>query len=83
MADAPGPARRHESLDHVAPTDAGLMDPDGGEVPGTGVMGDETLVRPTPGADGAARTEPALAPGVAPEANEDVGERVRPGSSPR
>ena len=39
--------RTHESVDHVHPTDAGLMDPTGEQVPATGVMGDETLVRIT------------------------------------
>ena len=37
--------RRHESVDHIDPTDAGLMDPEGDDVPGTGIMGDETVVR--------------------------------------
>jgi hypothetical protein len=37
--------RRHESVDHVHPTDAGLMDPTGEDAPGTGIMGDETIVR--------------------------------------
>ena len=37
--------RRHESVDHVDPTDAGLMDPTGADAPGTGIMGDETIVR--------------------------------------
>ena len=36
--------RRHESVDHVNPTDAGLMDPEGDDVPGTGIFGDETIV---------------------------------------
>jgi len=39
--------RTHESVDHVHPTDAGLMDPSGEQIPATGVMGDETLVRMT------------------------------------
>ncbi len=51
---------RHESVDHEHPTDAGLMDPDGSEVPGTGIMGDETLVRD---ADG--EGTPGLYPGPA------------------
>ena len=51
---------RHESVDHEHPTDAGLMDPDGGEVPGTGILGDETLVRDADG-EGA----PGLYPGPA------------------
>lgn len=39
------PESRHESVDHINPTDLGLMEagpPD--EVPGTGIFGDETLV---------------------------------------
>ena len=52
-------ARRHESVDHIAPTDAGMMEPDPAHQPATGVMGDETLVRldrpgmpPYPGVEG-------------------------------
>ena len=41
--------RRHESVDHAQPTDAGLMDPAWHEVPGTGIFGDETLVRDAAG----------------------------------
>ena len=40
----PDETRRHESVDHVHPTDAGLMDPTGEDVPGTGIFGDETIV---------------------------------------
>ena len=40
-----GSSPRHESVDHQHPTDAGPMDPSLGEVPGTGIFGDETLVR--------------------------------------
>jgi hypothetical protein len=40
----PDQTRRHESVDHVHPTDAGLMDPTGQDVPGTGILGDETIV---------------------------------------
>jgi hypothetical protein len=54
-----GMHRRHESVDHVHPTDAGMMDPDSVRQPATGVMGDETLVRmngagmpPYPGVEG-------------------------------
>lgn len=54
-----GDERRHESVDHVRPTDAGMMDPDPTHQPATGVMGDETLVRldqpgmpPYPGIEG-------------------------------
>jgi hypothetical protein len=39
--------RTHESVDHIHPTDAGLMDPSGEQIPATGIMGDETLVRMT------------------------------------
>ncbi|MCC6790119.1 MAG: hypothetical protein IT336_00455 [Thermomicrobiales bacterium] len=41
--------RRHESVDHEHPTDAGMLDPDPRHQPATGVMGDETLVRVTGG----------------------------------
>lgn len=41
--------RRHESVDHEHPTDAGMMDPDPTRQPATGVLGDETLVRLTGG----------------------------------
>jgi hypothetical protein len=40
----PDQTRRHESIDHLHPTDAGLMDPEGDDAPGTGIMGDETVV---------------------------------------
>lgn len=39
--------RTHESVDHAHPSDAGLMDPAGEQLPATGVLGDETLVRLT------------------------------------
>jgi hypothetical protein len=35
----------HESVDHIDRTTAGLMDPTGDDAPGTGIMGDETVVR--------------------------------------
>jgi hypothetical protein len=51
--------RRHESVDHLHPTDAGMMESDPTHQPATGVMGDETLVRlnqpgmpPYPGVEG-------------------------------
>lgn len=37
--------RRHESVDHAHPTDAGMMDGDPALQPATGIMGDETTVR--------------------------------------
>lgn len=40
---------RHESVEHKHPTDAGMLGDDDEHVPGTGVMGDETLVREIPG----------------------------------
>ena len=57
----PNPERGHESLDHEHPSSAGLMECGGpeAEVPGTGVMGDETLVRD---ADG--EGVPGLYPGM-------------------
>lgn len=48
---------RHESVEHEQPTNAGLMDDD--EAPGTGIMGDETVVRTAPGAG-----QPGIAPGT-------------------
>ena len=48
---------RHESVDHNEPTDAGLMDDD--EVPGTGIMGDETVVRTKPDVE-----QPGIAAGT-------------------
>ena len=51
---------RHESVDHQRPTDAGTLDEDEQHVPGTGIMGDETLVREVPG--GLHLQEPSPAP---------------------
>jgi hypothetical protein len=47
--ETPMDERRHESVDHEHPTDAGMMDPDPDRQPATGIMGDETLVRLTGG----------------------------------
>jgi hypothetical protein len=59
-----------------------LLDPDGDEVPGTGIMGDETLVRDADGVDvpglypgPAARTGGAAHPGPTPAAAEDEARR--------
>ena len=59
MATGEAEDRRHESVDHEHPTDAGMMEPDPAHQPATGVMGDETLVRldqpgmpPYPGVEG-------------------------------
>lgn len=65
--------RRHESVDHEQPTDAGLDDPEGDEVPGTGIMGDETLVRD---ADGEG------VPGLYPTPPAQTGGAVHPGPGP-
>jgi hypothetical protein len=63
--------RSHESVDHVHPTDAGLMDPKGEQIPATGVMGDETLVRLTSEGE-------APYPGAPPHSDHRSGE-ARPG----
>ncbi len=60
---------RHESVDHQHPTDAGLMNDDAGGVPGTDIMGDETLVRST--ADGP--------PGIVPGEPSGTGSSPEPG----
>jgi hypothetical protein len=65
--------RRHESVDHAHPTDAGLGNPAGGEVPGTGIMGDETLVRD---ADGEG------VPGLYPAPAAHTGGAAHPGPTP-
>ena len=65
--------RRHESIDHEHPTDAGPMAPAGQEVPGTGIMGDETLVRD---ADGAG------VPGIYPGSPGHTGGAAHPGPTP-
>ncbi len=65
--------RRHESVDHRHPTDAGLMDPTEGEVPGTGILGDETLVRD---ADGHGM------PGLYPAPPAHTGGPAHPGPTP-
>ena len=74
--------RRHESVDHEHPTDAGLMDPEGDDVPGTGIMGDETIVHDLPDGkppgiypDRPAHTGGIAYPGPTPAAVEDTIER--------
>ncbi len=64
------PSPRHESVDHQDPTDAGLMDPALDEVPGTGIFGDETLVRDE---------NPAGAPGIYPAPAAHTGGVAHPG----
>lgn len=40
------PVPSHESVDHIHPTEAGLEEPESIQSPGTGIMGDETLIHP-------------------------------------
>jgi hypothetical protein len=49
MPKEPDQIPRHESVEHEHPTDVGMMEDDARHVPGTGVLGDETLVREVPG----------------------------------
>ena len=69
----PENVRRHESIDHVNPTDAGLMDPEGNDVPGTGIFGDETVVKDI-NPDGPA--------GIYPDAPAHTGGVAHPGTTP-
>ena len=64
---------RHESIDHAHPTDAGLMDPTGEDAPGTGIMGDETVVRDI---------NPDGPPGLYPGEAGHTGGRAHPGPTP-
>ena len=65
--------RRHESIDHVDPTDAGLMDPAGDDAPGTGIMGDETVVRDL---------DDGRPPGIYPDPPAHTGGSAYPGPTP-
>jgi hypothetical protein len=72
MQDRDAQVPRHESVAHDDPTDAGLMEDE--EVPGTGIMGDETVVRPAPDVE-----QPGIAPGTVNDAEDsDDGERSPP-----
>jgi len=64
---------RHESVDHQHPTDEGLMDPTGAEVPGTGIFGDETLVRDI---------DDGHPPGLYPTRPAHTGGEAHPGPAP-
>ena len=66
---------RHESVDHNEPTDAGLMDDD--EVPGTGIMGDETVVRTKPEVE-----QPGIAPGTVKDRDADQDSPASPPLTP-
>ena len=65
--------RRHESIDHVDPTDAGLMDPEGDDAPGTGIFGDETVVRDL---------DDGRPPGIYPDPPAHTGGGSHPGPTP-
>ncbi len=65
--------KRHESVDHVNPTDAGLMDPTHEDRPGTGIMGDETLVHDL---------DDGRQPGIYPAPAAHTGGRAHPGPTP-
>ncbi len=64
---------RHESVDHQHPTAEGLMDPSHQEVPGTGIFGDETLVRDE---------NPSGPPGIYPAPGSPTGGAAHPGPTP-
>jgi hypothetical protein len=65
--------RRHESVDHIHPTDAGLMDETGEEAPGTGIFGDETVVHDR---------DDGRPPGIYPEPPAHTGGAAYPGPTP-
>lgn len=65
--------RRHESVDHVHPTDAGLMDDNGDDVPGTGILGDETIVHDL---------DDGKPPGIYPNSPAHTGGAAHPGPTP-
>src|SRR6185436_6089861 len=69
----PDETPRHESVDHVRPTDAGLMDPTGDDVPGTGIMGDETIVHDL---------DDGKPPGIYPDPPAHKGGLAHPGPTP-
>lgn len=60
--EEPAP-RRHVPPDRPRPVDEGPADPDGEQAPGTGIFGDETLVRPADGVErpGISREIPEVA----------------------
>ena len=65
--------RRHESVDHIHPTDAGLMDPTGENAPGTGIFGDETIVHDR---------DDGKPPGLYPDPPAHTGGVAHPGPTP-
>jgi regulator of protease activity HflC (stomatin/prohibitin superfamily) len=64
---------RHESVDHEHPTVAGIMAPVEDDAPGTGIFGDETLVRDI---------NPDGPPGIYPGAAAHTGGKAHPGPTP-
>jgi hypothetical protein len=62
--------RGHEAVDHEDPSSAGLMAPVEDVAPGTGIFGDETLVRDTDTTPGA---------GIYPAGPSGTGGEARPG----
>lgn len=64
---------RHESADHEHPTVAGIMAPVEDDAPGTGIFGDETLVRDI---------DPDGPPGIYPGAPSGTGGIAHPGPTP-
>ena len=69
----PDEIRRHESVDHDHPTDAGLMDPTGEDAPGTGIFGDETIVHDR---------DDGMPPGIYPDPPAHTGGVAHPGPTP-
>jgi hypothetical protein len=69
----PDEIRRHESVDHVHPTDAGLMDPTQENAPGTGIFGDETIVHDR---------DDGKPPGLYPDRPAHTGGVAHPGPTP-
>jgi hypothetical protein len=65
--------KRHESIDHINPTDAGLMDPTHDDAPGTGIMGDETVVQDL---------DDGKPPGIYPDRPAHTGGVAHPGPTP-
>ena len=65
--------KRHESVDHIDPTDAGLMDPTHEDAPGTGILGDETIVHDL---------DDGKPPGIYPDPPAHTGGLAHPGPTP-
>jgi hypothetical protein len=70
---SPDETRRHESVDHIHPTDAGLMDETGEDAPGTGIFGDETVVHDR---------DDGKPPGLYPDPPAHTGGVAHPGPTP-